>query len=279
MKTIFRNITAALMVCAAIFMFTSCNDDSGSESFKSDLIGSYTPYYSVQSSPLAALSISATWSDPNNVPTVDLSALGMGEVSMNELIPLVNQILGSLYGGGLVQFDFKNDGTFAFQYRELLDFATMQFSPTVTSFPGADAQGAAMASALGYYSKSGKVYFSIERSLVAQLGSETGQDVCALIDGMLVAYPNLGVDATDKSYAIPLKYGFDEQGRLTIYVDKAMMMPYLPLLQTVVLPLLPESIEIAEGVALPTAQLVPAILDGLFNKTEALVISLTMVKI
>ncbi len=281
MKTFSRNISAALMVCAALVTFTSCNDDdSDSKTFKSDLIGSYKPYFPTEGSSVGALSISATWADPENIPTIDLSAMGLGEASLADVLPLASQLLGAAYGGGLVQFDFKNDGTIAFEYRKMEDFLSAQFAETTTLFPGTDPQSAAIGSALGYYSKGGKVYFSVQRWLVTQLGTQaTGQDLCPIIDGLLEANPGINMISDAEKYAIPLKYSFDNNGLLTIAMDKAMLAPYLPVLQATVLPLLPAQIQIADGVSLSTAELVPALIDGLFVQSETLVISLTLQKI
>ena len=57
-------------------------------------------------------------------------------------------------------------------------------------------------------------------------------EILSEIDKMLGAYKGLSVVSTDSHYAIPFKYTF-EGGVFRLYVDRAMMLPYVKLLKDV----------------------------------------------
>ncbi|MFQ7386612.1 MAG: hypothetical protein ACLRM8_01940 [Alistipes sp.] len=90
-------------------------------------------------------------------------------------------------------------------------------------------------------------------------------EILSEIDKMLGAYKGLSVVSTDSHYAIPFKYTF-EGGVFRLYVDRAMMLPYVKLLK-----------DVLGGLGLDPSQMMgldPAvILDDLFNATTELQIA------
>ncbi len=94
--------------------------------------------------------------------------------------------------------------------------------------------------AITYYTKDGKVYFAIDKEYLTYIGqAELEMDLPQIIDALLAQYPGLGIEATDDYYAIPLKYGVKD-GVTTLKVDKEMMMPYMPLITSLVEAFLPD---------------------------------------
>ena len=87
-------------------------------------------------------------------------------------------------------------------------------------------------------------------------------EILSEIDKMLGAYKGLSVVSTDSHYAIPFKYTF-EGGVLRLYVDRAMMLPYVKLFK-----------DVLGGLGLDPA----VILDDLFNATTELQIAVYLKK-
>ena len=88
--------------------------------------------------------------------------------------------------------------------------------------------------------KDGKVYFAIDKEYLTYIGqAELEMNLPQIIDALLAQYPGLGIEATDDYYAIPLKYAVKD-GVTTLKVDKEMMMPYMPLITSLVDAFLPD---------------------------------------
>jgi len=194
-----------------------------------------------------------------------------------------------MYGGGLTYFDFKDDGTIGAGYRDMLGFdlnAGPTFGPEV-EFPNAETLEVLPVDAITYYTKEGKVYFAIDKEYLTYIGqAELEMDLPQIIDALLAQYPGLGIEATDDYYAIPLKYGVKD-GVTTLKVDKEMMMPYMPLITSLVEAFLPDGdIEVsldpsdpdAEPMKIPAKALVNSLLDALFNQSQSIEIGIGLTK-
>lgn len=288
MKNIFMRAAMLLAVAATAFAFTACNDDDGDgkKPFESDLIGKYAPAMQPEDTQgiYGDIFITPTWKDPNNVPTVDLSAIFQQPVGIDMLLMLTSSMIPMLYAGGLDHFDFNNDGTFAFGYRELEDFTNMNFSEKVYTFPSSETQELIPAGAITYYTRNGLLYFAVSKQFLTKIGKEQlDMDLTEVVSGMISTYHlENSIVSTNDLFAIPLKYSIDEAGIVTIKVDLAMMKPFLPLLSEL-LPLLPEEIEfdmMGTGTPskIPARKVVGELLDGLLNQTNALEIGIRLKK-
>ena len=277
-----------LAVAATAFVFTACNDDDGDgkKPFESDLIGKYAPAMQPEDTQgiYGDIFITPTWKDPENVPTVDLSAILQQPVGIDVLLMLTSSIIPMMYAGGLDHFDFNNDGTFAFGYRELEDFTNMEikFSEKVYTFPGSETQELIPAGAITYYTRNGLLYFAVSKQLLTKIGQEKlNMDLTEIVGEMISTYHlESSIVSTNDLFAIPLKYSIGEAGVVTIKVDLAMMKPFLPLL-TELLPLLPEEVEVnMMGMSgkIPARKVVGELLDGLLNQTTALEIGIRLKK-
>lgn len=281
-----------LAISLAAVSFTSCDDNEGSKTkpFESELIGYYTPRAQQtdtesvsESTPVVYgdIFITPTWKDPNNVPTIDMSAIFGQPVSIDMMLMLTSSMIPMLYAGGLDHFEFKNDGTFAFGYRELVDFLEMKFSETVGKFPSPETEQLVPTGAITYYTEGGKLYFAVNKMYLTQIGnSQLGMDLTELIDTMIKEYNLSGsVVSTKEKFALPLKYTLADNV-LTIKVDLEMMKPFLPLIQSL-LPLLPEEAEFDMGggpATIPARKVVGELVDGLLNQTTALEIGIRLDK-
>ena len=83
--------------------------------------------------------------------------------------------------------------------------------------------------------------------------------------------------------AIPLKYGVKD-GVTTLKVDKEMMMPYMPLITSLVDAFLPDGdIEVSldpesDPMKIPAKALVNSLLDALFNQSQSIEIGIGLTK-
>ena len=251
MKKIFTRAAMLLAVVAMASAFTACDDgdDGGKKKFESELIGSYQPTPVTltipdvveEPSPFYFLLL-PTWTDPDNIPGIDLSeSMGMPAGSwimpMNTICGLIQAMASNIVKGGLVQVDLKDDGSFGARYHGLIigddvisSIMDPKFTPEISSFPSAETAELLPEGALGYYTKDSHFYFTISKAFLKQVGetSEMG-DLTSIIDGLLAAY-KLDIVSTDEYYAIPLKYSVKD-GVTKLYVDRAMIMPFLPLLE------------------------------------------------
>lgn len=253
MKNIFQKPFLFLAACAVIVSFSSCDDkegDGGSK-FKSELIGSYEPTYievptaSGDGTNKLYFTLTPTWADPNNIPMVDASFMmnmpaGSFELPMSDVLPFITGIAGHFVQNGLVGIDLKKDGSFGAKYRtpifsdnilgDLIGSNGVQFDPTVHTFPGADTDAILPAGALSYYTDNGKLFFAVSKEFLNAAGTDLGLgDLSVIIEALLAEYPGLNIVSTETFYALPLKYTL-ENGVVKIYVDRAMILPYKPLL-------------------------------------------------
>ena len=257
--------------------------------FSSDLVGRYTPYGPDPENPIANFFINPVYADmdPKKVPQIDMGFLFPGFIMpVTTVTGLANQLVGMMYGGGLTYFDFKDDGTIGAGYRDMLGF-DMNAGPTFGSeveFPNAETLEVLPVDAITYYTKDGKVYFAIDKEYLTYIGqAELEMNLPQIIDALLAQYPGLGIEATDDYYAIPLKYAVKD-GVTTLKVDKEMMMPYMPLITSLVDAFLPDGdIEVSldpesDPMKIPAKALVNSLLDALFNQSQSIEIGIGLTK-
>lgn len=286
MKHIFTRAALLLAAVATTAAFTACDDNEGEgkKPFDSDLIGSYQPAMQPEDEDgiYGDIFITPTWKDPENVPKVDLSAIFQQEVGIDMLLMLTSSMIPMMYAGGLDHFQFKDDGTFAFGYRELQDFANMKFSDAVSTFPSAQTEQLVPAGAITYYTRSGLLYFAVNKEFLTKIGQEKlDMNLPKVIDGMIASYHlENSVVSTGEHYAIPLKYSIDASGVVTIKVDLPMMKPFLPLINTL-LPLVPEEAQfdmMGMSGTIPARKVLGQLVDGLLNQTTAFEIGIRLKK-
>lgn len=294
MKNLLHKIASVFVVCAALAAFTACNDDDGKvkkPQVSSELVGSYTPHYFKEvpdewggEPSRLYLEVAAAWTDPDNIPGIDLSeSMGMPAGSFvmpfNTILDLVSAIGSQFVSSGLVQLDLHSDGLFAAKYHDVVveegaDIMMTIFSPTfaeaVSVFPSAETAAVLPEGALSFYTESNLFFAAISKDFIRAIEKQEGMEILSEIDKMLGAYKGLSVVSTDSHYAIPFKYTF-EGGVFRLYVDRAMMLPYVKLLK-----------DVLGGLGLDPSQMMgldPAvILDDLFNATTELQIAVYLKK-
>ena len=236
-----------LTVAATAFTFTACNDDNdGPEPFKSELIGSYKPTPITMTIPGVVddpsdfyFILLPTWSDPENIPAIDLGGWPM---PMNTICGLIQAIASKIVKGGLDQLDLGNDGSFGANYYDLViktdgsgepDIISSLMEPTfgteLKTFPGAATAELLPEGALGYYTKNSRFYFTISKDFLKGVSAEL--DVLSIVDEMIKTY-KLDIVSTDAYYGIPLKYSV-EDGVTKLYVDRAMILSFRGVLDMV----------------------------------------------
>ena len=252
MKNLLHKSAILAAAFAALVSFASCDDgeDKGPK-FKSELIGSYVPAYIEV--PTATgddfnkmyFTLTPTWADPNNIPTVDGSFMlglpaGSLPMGMNDVLPFVDGIASHFVKEGLVGIDLKNDGSFGAQYRtpifsdnilgDLISSQGVKFDPAIHAFPGTETDEILPAGALSYYTENGKLFFAVSRAFLKTAGADLGVgDLSVIVEELLAQYKGLNIVSTEEYYALPLKYTL-ENGVVKIYVDRAMIQPYKKLL-------------------------------------------------
>lgn len=256
MKKLFSKTAMLAAVCSLGLVSTACSDDEGANGagVRSELAGSYAPTFRTVMIPDVMeepadfyFLLLPAWSDPDNVPAIDLSAsmnmpAGSYMMPMNTICGIVQSLLSNIVQHGLVSVDLKEDGTFGASYHEITnmtdDVVSALFSPefadAVSTFPSAESSALIPEGALGYYTRNGMFYFTICKSFLAAAGQqmETPLDLVAVIDEMLAQYEGLNIVSTKTEYAIPLKYK-EENGVVELYVDLALIRPFAPLLNDV----------------------------------------------
>lgn len=236
-----------LTVAATAFTFTACNDDNdGPEPFKSELIGSYKPTPVTMTIPGVVDAPSdfyfillPTWSDPENIPAIDLGGWPM---PMNTICGLIQTMASGIVKGGLDQLDLGNDGSFGANYYDLViktdgsgepDIINSLMYPTfgteLKTFPGAATAELLPEGALGYYTKNSRFYFTISKDFLKGVSAEL--DVLSIVDEMIKTY-KLDIVSTDAYYGIPLKYSVKD-GVTKLYVDRAMILSFRGVLDMV----------------------------------------------
>ncbi len=248
-----------LAVAATAFTFTACNDDDndGPKPFESELIGSYKSAPVTMTIPGVIeepadfnFILLPTWSDPENIPGIDLSAsmelpAGTFVMPMNTICGLLQAMVSNIVKGGLVQIDLKNDGSFGAQYYDLIiktdgetgepDIISSLMAPTfgtvVKTFPNADTAELLPEGALGYYTKDSRFYFTLSKDFLKGVGTSAGLDVLSVIDEMIKTY-KLDIVSTDAYYGVPLKYSVKD-GVTKLYVDRGMILSFRGVLEMV----------------------------------------------
>lgn len=285
MKNLLHKIASVFVVCAALAAFTACNDDDGKvkkPQVSSELVGSYTPHYKEvpdegggEPSRLY-LEVAAAWTDPDNIPGIDLSEslempAGSFVMPFNTILDLVSAIGSQFVSSGLVQLDLHSDGLFAAKYHDVVvEEGAPTFAEAVSVFPSAETAAVLPEGALSFYTESNLFFAAVSKDFIRAIEKQEGMEILSEIDKMLGAYKGLSVVSTDSHYAIPFKYTF-EGGVFRLYVDRAMMLPYVKLLK-----------DVLGGLGLDPSQMMgldPAvILDDLFNATTELQIAVYLKK-
>lgn len=241
-----------LAAVAATGAFTSCDDNEGGGDKKfSELQGSYAPAPVTLTIPDVVLEptpfyflMLPTWADPNNIPAIDLSA-SMGMEPGSWMMPM-NTICGVLQGtvsgiveGGLVQIDLTDKGSFGAKYHGLIigddivsSLMAPEFTPEVSTFPSPETAELLPEGALGYYTDKSHFYFTISKAFLKQTGegAQLG-DLTSIIEGLIESL-KLNIVSTETYFGIPLKYSVQD-GVTKLYVDRAMILPFRPLLNEV----------------------------------------------
>lgn len=262
--------------------------------FASELVGKYGPHIADPENPIGTFFITPTYTetDPDKIPQIDMGFM-FGIPGYNwpitTVTDLAGQMVGMLYGGGLSYFNFKDDGTIGAGYRELLGF-DMSAGPTYgqeIDFPNAETLDVLPLDAITYYTEGGKVYFAIDKEYLAYVGqAELDMDLITIIDELLAQNPGWGIVSTKEYYALGLKYTVAD-GVLTLKVDKEMMMPFIPMIESLVETMLPDGdIEVSldpgdpdtEPMKIPAKQLVLSLIDGLFNQSQTIEIGVGLTK-
>lgn len=102
---------------------------------------------------------------------------------------------------------------------------TPSFKEEVNTFPGADAESQAMAEGFRCYTEDGKFFFAVMKDFIDKAAAEAmGPNFSAMLESM-IKENNLPVVVEEKYFAIPVKYTV-EGNKLTLSVDRDMMMPY-----------------------------------------------------
>ena len=187
MKNLLHKIASVFVVCAALAAFTACNDDDGKvkkPQVSSELVGSYMPHYFKEVPDEGGgepsrfyLEVAAAWTDPDNIPGIDLSAsmdmpAGSFIMPFNTILDLVSAIGSQFVSSGLVQLDLHSDGLFAAKYHEVVveegaDIMTTIFSPTfaeaVSVFPSAETAAVLPEGALSFYTESNLFFAAVSK--------------------------------------------------------------------------------------------------------------------
>lgn len=288
MKKISRQL-AALSLGFAALLTVACddNDDTSGpgKQFTSELIGSYTPAtVGVPNDPQDPNStinqqylwIDATWNDPQHIPTVDMSFMlglppGSYPAPISMALTVVDGIVSNFIKSGLVGLELKNDGSFGAQYRTPIFTGDLlkdllkgtAFSDEIFTFPNAETEQLIPAGALTYYTEDGKLYLSVSKAFLTAIAPQ--MELPDMIDQIITANNLTGIMSTKEAYAIPFKYSIDGT-MVTLYVDKAMMAPFVPVIKSLLV-LLPDADQTG-GIDLKT--FVPELLDKLFDNTSEL---------
>lgn len=262
--------------------------------FESELIGAYAPYLPDPSNPVGSFFITPTYPEGADEPTVDISFLfGEGATwPVSVVTSLASQLVGGMYAGGLVRFEFRDDGTVAAKYRLLegFDLSTgAVFSQETYEYPNAETLEVLPPDVVGYYTENGKMYVTVDKAFLRnpEGDDEEPEDLTVLIEGMLEQYPELraAIVSTETYYALPFKYEMKADGVVKLYVDKEMMLPFVPLLTELVETLIPAEVTVQldpndpqTALTIPAKDLVKGLLNGLLVQSETLEIGVELVK-
>lgn len=292
MKNLFCKTILMLSAGSAVMTLGGCDDgnDGAGNKFKSELIGSYQPTY--VEVPTASggetnkmyLTLTATWADPDNIPSVDASFMmnmpaGSLQLPLSDVLPWIEGVAANFVHKGLVRVDLKNDGTFGAQYHDVIfsdnilaDLMSSEgpvFADEITTFPGEGSAAVLPAGALSYYTQDGKVFFAVSKEFLTQVGQQQGiEGLTAIIEELVQNNPALNIVSTETYFALPLKYAI-ENGVVKVYVDRAMMLPYKELITGLLGSLLdPDAIG-----GIDVAEMIEKLLDNTSNAEIAIRLS------
>lgn len=265
---------------------------SQKERFESELTGVYGPFVADPANPVGEFFITPAYPDGAEIPTVDLSFILGAPLPIDAVTDLAGQIIGGwFYAKGLDRFEFRDDGTMAVRYRKLEGFdlngAGTIFSEEVFTYPDKETSQLLPGDAITYYTENGKVCFCVDKAYLTAVGqSELQTDLTAMIEALLSQYPGIGgaVVSNETIFGLPLNYRIDG-GKVELWVDRGMMMPFIPLISELAETMLPEEITVQmdpndpqTAIAVPVKNLVRELLEGLFTKSETLEIGISLAK-
>lgn len=183
-----------------------------------------------------SLTIIPTWTtDVDQLPTVDVSAImgypaGTVMVGLKDMVDMIEPLIANFVQKGLVELDLNKDGTLGARYHEFqsqgniaLDFMQPRFADAISTFPGEN--DPLPADALQYYTEGGKLYFAVSKAFLGTLD----ETIVGIIEVLLEESKTLPIVSTEKLFALPLQYT-EENGILKVYLDRATLAPFAPLL-------------------------------------------------
>ena len=105
------------------------------------LINNQQMLHTVQSPSRFYLEVAAAWTDPDNIPGIDLSAsmdmpAGSFIMPFNTILDLVSAIGSQFVSSGLVQLDLHSDGLFAAKYHEVVVLSLIHILQEVMDLAG-----------------------------------------------------------------------------------------------------------------------------------------------
>ena len=278
MKNFFFKAAMLLVMPLMAASFVSCDDDNNSPAFQSELIGEYTPAARTMTIPGVVeepadfyFVLNPTWTkDPSTI-------LVGGFLPINTVVGLMDLALSNIVKEGLSEVSLKNDGSLAAKYHDpdfsahpnastdmnemIAWFLESKFKPEVKVFPSVETDKIMPANAVGYYTNEATktFYFTVSKDLLKQTGNSMEQpmDIVALLD-TLISELNLDIVSTPQYFGIPLKYREERAGVTELYVDRAMMLPFVELLKV-----LPEgTLPSIMGISLDS------IINGIFDNSS-----------
>lgn len=248
MKNIFFKAALFLVMPLLTATFVSCDDEDDVPTpppFQSELIGTYNPTFINYQLPGANdpmdyyFIVDYKWKEG-----VDPSSLLIGGfLPMPQALGIMQGLVSEIVKGGFNELDLKNDGSFTAKYKDLIlpenaDMSAImgallapQFGEEIKQFPSPETAAVLPDNALGYYTENGKFFLTVSKAFLKETGNKIDTDLVGMIDGANTSF-KLGFVSTDEYIAIPLKYTL-ENGLLTLYVDRGMMEPFLPLLKPI----------------------------------------------
>lgn len=207
--------------------------------FESELIGQYVPalkYWDALGQDAGDLFINAQWTAGFG-PKIPVSIPGLfpDGVDWMMLDGFLLPVIGALYSQGLDSFTFRDDGTFAATYHAMSgDFMNPSFDPAISEYPTAETLEELPGGVLSYYTEDGKFYVSLDKNFLNEIAADDDMgDIGTVIDAFLAMYPGLTLVSTPEYFALPFNYTL-VGGKLTLSVDRDMMLPYKDLLKDVI---------------------------------------------
>lgn len=211
------------------------------KAFESEIAGRYTPNLIEYNEQMTGdFFLDSEWTNgmgpmlPVNIPQLG------GQLPWYMVDAMIVPLVQSYYKQGLASFTFRDDGTLAAEYHVMSgDFLGPTFDPAISQYPTAETLEVLPADAFGYYTENGMVYFYITKAYLTKVGEEMFEvpDLCTVIEELLAAFPGLTLVSTSEFYAMPFKYSV-EGNVMTLKVDREMMLPYKPVINELLIPVL-----------------------------------------